>query len=401
MREAVITNINLSNMIKYEETLKQIVPFKQLDDLDSYIIIYGNELRLIVKESSSFISIIMPCQILYNTSDVPQLGVLINYDTLSHILRSYSEETLQTLSFRICVEEETSYFKVIAANDKISLSHLPCSETTLEELSSMMKIPEIEDAAFDIVLFNDGKLDFLKGIANCLPFIDDNAKKNNAFAIYNDKIIVNNKSHVFIYHYNNPVVFMDSETPISLHKKSAKIFNILSNRKIEYNAFITKDERKVYISAEGFYAELNNALSNISPPSQNDLNDLKAPVAVCSLKAKTLLESSIFFNGFYKSNNEHKPLTISIEKEGLKLTLKDSGVAGYNTCNVERLIPYESPVPTVTNFVMTTIPNDSLIRYLKEINPEDSVTIYMDDVESHRAVYFYHPKKEVYIGKMT
>jgi hypothetical protein len=346
----------------------------------------------------------------FNAADIEKavdtnMGVVINYPLLFKTVNSYTPEQLQSMLIDISCEEK-SHFKIITTNDKISLPHLVMTEDQLSEVSTLIDFSfdmRDEGNAFQLSLFNDGRKDFLNGISTCFPFLQDkDDRKNNAFALYNDKIVVNDRRHIFIYNLANPVTFLNDDMAISLHKKCARIFLSLNSRKIEFDAALSADQSKLYIVAGGFEAILNNAMSNILPPTKEELAEHKPMKAVYFVMASKLLETATFFNSFYTSAMEYKPLLITVETKGLRFTLRDSGVAGYNTCHVERFIPYD-PVPEgVTEdraIVSATIMNESFLKYLKEIEKEQLITIFME--EDKLAVYIQSDKKEIYLAKLT
>jgi len=397
-----LSNIDFSNFLKYEDVLNQLSPQIQLDDLNSSIIKTEVALYLVIKETSSFAKIDIVALIEGDTD--ANMGISINYPLFFKIVHSYTTEQLQSLIIDI-ETGNNSHFKIDVASDKISLPHLVMTDDQLKEITSLIDVHydlTNKNNAFQLSLFNDGKTDFLQGISCCLPFLDDKEeRKNNAFALYNNRMLVNDKRHIFIYNYSNPVIFMKDSEPTVLHRKSAKMFSILFSRKINFNAAINSDQSKVFILSDRFEAILNNSISNILPPSQGDMDALRPNKAVYFVKASTLLDTSLFFQGFYRSAMEYKPLTLSVETRGIRFILRDSGVAGYNSCYVERFLSFEQLPENVTEdkvVVSTVIMNESFLRYLKEIDKEELLTIYMDDKK--KAVYIQNSKKEIYLAKL-
>ena len=398
-----LSGIDFTDLLAYEDALKQLSPQRQLDDLDSYLIADGGILLLIIREANSFAKIEIP----YGEETVEgnadeKIGLVINNARFYHTLKSYWLDQLPEM----VIEMETgdsSAFRIIMPNDKLSLSHLVLSEAQIKEALEMVDVPVPSSPIFDISLFNDGKDDFIKGLVEGMNLIEDSEKKNNAFALYNDKLIVNYNRHIFLYHYDNPVVFLSKDEPVSLHKKIAKMFITLANKKRVFDAKMTPDGSRVIITSATFKAVMNNALSNINPPTQDSLDEFRPDVQVVSLRAIDLRQTMQFIYGYYLPGKEYNAIMIANEKEGIRFTLKDSGVAGFNTCQVDRLMKPDTNVkvyfdaPKYSSIVVA----ESLISYLKLMEEDELVSLSMDDKEEHIAVWLYNPKREIYLAKMS
>ena len=404
MAKLSIKGIDFSFM-QFEDVLDQISSSTQLDNLNSYLVrVGGKKLYLLIRESTSFAKIDIKYDSCYSDEEVQKdnyiEGIVVSYTTLFRVIHSYSKETLENLLIEINTEDP-SYFKIITPTDRISLPHLTLTKEIKEEIYDIIATPfNKSTGTFQLSLFNDDKMDFIKGVYSSISFIEDE-KKNNALALYSDRIVVSNNRHVFIYHYQNPVIFIDDNNPISLHRKSAKILSILS-KKIDFDTIINGDQSKVAFMSPGFELVLNNSQANIDPPSKEDLDSLKPTKAINYIDSSIFLDTSLFFNNFYSSSQEYKALGINIESNGIRFLLKDSGIVSYNTCNVERFHPYimgKKLSPNVDKILVSAmILNESLLKFLKEVSKGEIITLYMDG--DHKAVYLQTSKREIYLAKL-
>lgn len=400
-----LSGINFTDLLGFEDVLKQLSPQRQLDDLDSYLIYTGAELILVIREANSFAKIDIPV-IDHNYSEKDDIGgvygLIINNARLYHTLHSYSLKQLEEMVIEIEVGD-TSAFRIIMPNDKLSLSHLTMTPEQIKETLDMISMPVPPSPIFDISLFNDGKEDFIHGLVEGMSLVEDSEKKNNAFALYNDRLIVNYNRHVFIYHYDNPVVFPTQELPVSLHKKIAKMFITLASKKRVFDAKMSPDGSRVIITSATFKAVMNNALSNINPPTQDSLDNFRSDNRIASARALDLRLTTQFIYGYYLPGKEYNAIIVSAEEDGIRFTLKDSGVTGFNTCQVDRLMKWEDSSIKKGNSepVTSIVVVESLLAYLKQMKEDDIVEIFMDDKEEHIAVYLSNPKREIYLAKMS
>jgi hypothetical protein len=403
----IVSGIDFTDLLGYEDALKQLSPQRQLDDLDSFLISQptGSHMLLIIREANSFAKVTIPVEhwkFSSNSDDNQRIGIVINNARFYHTLHSYSSEQLKEMKIEI-ETGDTSAFRILMPNDKLSLSHIVMSEAQIKEVLEMMASPEPETPPFDLSLFNDGKEDFINGLVEGMSLIEDSEKKNNAFALYSDRLIVNYNRHVFIYRYDNPVVFMDKDQPLSLHKKIAKMFIALSNKKKAFDAKMLPDNSKVIITSASFKAIMNNSMSNINPPTQESLDGFRPEGSLIgSIKVQDFLDTTQFINGYYLPGKEYNALMISAEEEGIRFTLKDSGVAGFNTCQVDRLMEWSDTVEKGNAEPCSSIiVVESLIAYLKQIDKEEVVQLFMDNKEEHIAVFLSNPKRDIYLAKMS
>ena len=191
---------------------------------------------MIVREPMVFAQITIPANI------VPQfdgaetdLGLAFNYQLFFQTLHAYSAETLAKMVLTLSWGEKST-FKLEVPGDRVFLPNVAINQARIDEFTENATADYPSDeVAFQLSLMNDGRTDFLQGIEDCLDFVSPDDKKNNAFALYNDRIVVNDNRHVFVYSFYHPVTFMHNEVPVSLHKKSAKLFLTLAKKQVPFN----------------------------------------------------------------------------------------------------------------------------------------------------------------------
>lgn len=397
MAKITVSDINFKEIMACKDALDQLSADKQLDNLNAYLFYSKGTLNMVVKEATSFADLSIQAHI---EGEAEDFGIIMNYSTFFYVVDNYSEENLKTLRIEIDSEKEP-HFKIVVPGikDTLALPHMVMTDSQVKEIQTLvtMLFPK-DNPLFDLETLGEGKKDFIGGIFSSMPFISDDERKNNAFAIYHDKIIVNDRRHIFIYTLDNPIENLLVE-PISLHKKIAKIFMILAAKKVDFTAMMTRDQKRVFVKANQLMAVLNNSISNIAPPTEKDLERIQPSQVICSMKGKTLFMTSTFFNGFYKSNMEFKPLTLDIGEKGIRFVLKDSGVSGYNACNIERYIEFEDQHVNDGLYVKASIMNDSFLKFCKELTDEN-VVIRMDDDENHQTVYLETTKRRLFMAKL-
>lgn len=398
-----LSGMDFTDLLLYEEALKQLSPQRQLDDLDSYLIateafLLQGKILLIIREINSFAMVEIPfAKDELEDNDDSDIGLIINSTRLYHTLHSYPFDQLKDLVIEI-ETGDNSAFRIFMKNDKLSLSHLVLSSDHVKEHLELAATILEGEPSFDLSLFNDGKDDFMKGLIEGMSLIEDNEKKNNAFALYDDRLVTNYNRHVFIYRYDHPVVFLKHEEAVSLHKRIAKMFITLASKKRVFDAKMSPDGSRVIITSASFKAVMNNAISNINPPTQDSLDKFRSINMIGEFEVSSLANSTQFIYGYYSSGREFNALIISYEKEGIRFTLKDSGVAGYNTCQVDRLI--EKGIKP-SSACSSTVVIESLLGFIKPMKKEDTVQIYMDDNEEHIAVFLKNSKREIYLAKLS
>lgn len=399
MAKIVVSNIGFEELLACRDVLDQLSADRQLDNLNAYLFYSKGALNMVVKEATSFANLSIKADIEGTAQD---FGIVINYNTLFYVVNNYSKENLKTLRIEIDSEKEP-HFKIIVPGikDTLALPHMIMTDSQVKEIQTLiaMHFPDKENPLFSLFdLGEEREKDFIGGIFSAMPFISDDERKNNAFAIYHDRLIVNDRRHIFIYKLDKPIEGLTKE-PISLHKKIARIFMILTAAKVLFNAVMTQDQKRVFVHSNQLMAILNNAISNIAPPTEKDVEHIQPTNMLCTMKGKTLFETSSFFNGFYKSNMEFKPLTLDVGEKGILFVLKDSGVSGYNSCNIERYVEFEDQHVNDGGYAKASIMNDSFLKFCKQLN-EENVALFMDEDEKHPTVYLENTKRRLFMAKL-
>jgi len=82
----------------------------------------------------------------------------------------------------------------------------------------------------------------------------------------------------------------------------------------------------------------------------------------------------------------------------IKFILKDSGIAGQGSCNIERTLIVSDKEDTIEK-VEYTIINDSLKQYLSKLMPTENIELKADDEKP--AVYMTNGKTEIFFAKLV
>jgi hypothetical protein len=406
-----VQQVNIPEFKEYLGFLDQLSGSSKSDDLNMFLFYrHGQQnLSLILKDSFSFACVEVPSTLVNEDHAMDfDWGISINSATLSYIIASYREDQLATMQWHIGeATDGKSFFHITTTYDDMTLPHLVMTADQITEFRELLSTP-FPEAKFSLSDFRAGRNDFLAGLSDCLSFVSDDEKKNNALALYSDRMVVNDQRHIFIYRYETPVLVLD-DVPVSLHKRIAKALLALWGKKLipTFDAVLSKDGSKVFLSAPRMTAMINNATANILPPQQEDLDNLTPDTMICAVDVPAFLETVHFFSGFYKSGMDFKPIMLESLTTGLKFTLRDSGVGGYRSSNIERVLPVSMEASTET--CSSTVLNDSLIKYLKTLMPskadkegqEDKaivVELYMDN--KHHAVYLDGAKKKIYLARL-
>ena len=389
MSKINVSVINFAELLPYKKALESLSPANQVGNLNASLLYSKdkNSLTLYVSDSTALAFVNIEATI--EAEDISDdFGFYIDYRKFFDIIQSYKPEVRSTISMELALGP--SSLKLFTSIDKLSLPHL---EMNLDQVLEVQNSPLMEPPAdfdFSLSQFEDRK-DFLTGLTNCLKFIATTDKKNNALALYSDRLVVNDRRHIFIYNFETPIVLPTQ--PVSIHKLSAKILGALSRDTIEY--FITQDMKRAIIQDKFATFVLNNSMSNIMPPSEEDLDSIRSQTQAFNMPTTQLAEIAGFFNQFYSSDMEQEPITLDIKDNALTFLLKDSGVVGYNSCNVERkaeavIHPKEASTSTIIN--------SSLRSFISLIPDDVNIDIFIDD--STPAVYLHTAKRKIYLAKL-
>ncbi len=315
---------------------------------------------------------------------------------------SYSLEERKSMVVDFTFGEHSSVL-IRQSKDKIILpcKYIPAYKA--EEIHNDIFNQELsgnndEDWLFNMASFGEGQTDFLKGLDLSKSFLSKNEKSNNAYAIYNDRVIVNDERHVFVYRLNNHAHAIKASVPFaSLHKLPVKILSIFNDQNSQFYA-VMEGQEAIVIYTDSFMVTINNSFASIKPPSAERLEALIPKTLLTRLPVGQLLKACHFFDNYYRSGSEYQPLTIEVCPDGIKFLLKDSGINGSASANAEKFIECEITDDGITNNpVSATFLNSSLQHYLSGLPKADSVDIYHS--EDAKCVFLRHPKQSIYLAK--
>ena len=391
------TNLDFSNILQLSGIVKGSNSTVQLENLNAYLF-YSKEkdtLSLFVKGNIMTAAIVIPATV--ETDSDKDVAIAIYSDNLVHLVGTYSEEQKKKLTMTIETTEKSSLFEFTCDSDKVDFVHLVSKETEVQEIGVL--INTLGNITYGKPLFSTNMLlgedrqYFLTGIENCLSFIEGDLR-NNAIAIYCDRLIANDKRHIYLYDFVNKLPIDDP--PLALHKEVAQVIINLNAKKGKM-AFFMLDNNKVRVYDEKlkFYAELNNSMSNILPPSTEDLTMLAPTDIVFSYKKKELEEQLKFFMGFYTNKVGYKTICVDTLPEGIKLILRNSGVVGYSSSHIERTLDVEIN-PQYTGLHVVVIIT-SIMDFIHGLAADDKVEFYMDN--EHRAVVLKCNRQQIYLPK--
>lgn len=405
-----VSKIKFDDLFEKEKILNAIAPEGITGPLNAMFRLKADSIVLALKDSSSFVELKIPATMTFKGKQ-EDVGVLLEFQKLSYILHSYTNEELAELELQIDTADpgKTSSVTLSVKKDKIKLPHIIASSDLLEEyddlhdnLSYTAKKEDFVWSDFDTELQDE----VLEGITYSLQFVSPDEQKNNALALYKDRIIVNDRRHVYIHKFvssnlKGPV--FDTYEMIPLHKKIARTFFLSAFRKSD-TEFIVKtgdgEFKDIYIRSGNFECRLNNALSNLAPPSAADLEKIAPTAGSFDIESNKLMETAKFFSGLYSSSSssDWNPIALgsSSNKDELEVSLKDSGVVGYNSCSVDRAISITGC--SIKDPFSVQIINDSLKTFLASIAAE-IVTVSIPKDEP--AVHIATDKSEIYLVKLV
>lgn len=373
MSETIISAIDFASLFEQEKILNVISPEILSGALNAIVRFKENsQLQVILKDSTSYMEVSFDAEI-----DGDAEGVLIEYQKLMYIFHSYSKEELGTLTMTLNVKDaDSSTFVLTTGRDKIALPHKVLDSSLITDIDD--RSGALDEAAklsgLSWTQIPDKK-DFLASLTYGLRFVSPDETKNNALAIYADKLVVNDRRHVFVKRFGTDIA---ATGMIPIHKKIAKILTTAAAFD-EKMTFILggSNNGTFYFETKNLRGRFNNAISNVAPPNEDDLARLTPAEAAFTINTQQLLQTSTFFSGLYSTTtttSEWNPITWEAAADGkvITLKLKDSGVIGYNSCSVERELTIEGNTPEMN----VTIINDSLKAFLSLVeNSEKEISI--------------------------
>jgi hypothetical protein len=389
-----ITNLQLQDLIPYDKVFDKLSPLVQGNKLNSYLYYKANEDRcyLIIKDSQAYSVLIINSTIIHDP-DIESMAFMINYNTLYEILSEYSSEELQSVKISFGLGKNTTYFKINSNTDRLQLPHSIVPDFELKDLDLMIDDFSIDNINSIDIRFNEENLPIFNGIIECLNFIGNDDTKNNALALYPDKVITNDRRHIYQYNLNNNITTND---PIILHKNAAKIINTLIKNKVLFTLEISKDNSRILLFNNNFICNLNNQISNIKPPTQEILKDLASSKIVASVSKELLFNILSLFSNFYTSSNEFNSLKINYSNNNLKFILRDTSTASSTSCDIERNI--ETLVNDIVFDVEDSIIYDSIISFLTLLDSNNIIDIY--DSSEFPALKLVSGFRSIYLAKL-
>jgi len=407
MSEAKFTNLDIINVLVYEKALSYLTPIPSIGSINSSLVcdVENNTLNLIILDLTSVVKIDIPCTI--TTKDIEELkfGIQIDFKKFLYSINQYKDNNNTEIHMNF--DKQNINFLIKNGTDKISLPAIYLPTNKIDEYTTILS-PDFELNSYYEFKSNDEKskkylIDLNQAIRNSYMFIGKDENKNNAGSIYIDKFIVNDGRHVYQQSINNVSSYEDYDSNyISLHKKNMKIFSDTLNTDNKYTLTVNKNNSKMVIDTVGFKGIFNNALANAVPPEDEDLQNIRPVTKIYESTVDELLKAILFFNGFYTSSNELRPLSLRIKTDNvneLNLYIKDTGIAGFGEYSIEKILATNVPeIKVLEKDIFATIIYDSMKDFLNKQNTSDIVTIYMD--EDHPAVYVKTSNSEIYLAKL-
>ncbi len=389
----IITNLATRDLFEHERLFQSLTPEVVNNSLNAALL-YNKETKetaILMKDSLAAIKMQLDCTV---EEAEENLGIFFEFSKLMYILHNYTEEELANLKLKAeyDAEKESSKFVITCAADRLALPHMVMTESQRDDYLDLDFEHLQTGAGFNWTTLSDSqRLDFSSGLANALTFLDIDEKKNNAVAIYADKIVANDAKHVFVWKLPDPMQVQDW---IPVHKKIVKIASSLMNSGL-LSSFVV-DESLALLSTSKAICKMNNAVSNIAPPNEDNLKEISSETLSLELEASGLYQTSKFFSGFY-STNSMNPLKIDFSKNEMTFILQDSGLADFGACNIERKIECDSKFEGEV-----TIINNSLNNYLSIMNSffDKMPTVRIYAQSDKPAVKIANDQAEIYLARL-
>ncbi len=405
MSEAKFTNLDTINVLVYEKALSYLTPIPSIGSINSSLIcdVEANTLNLIILDLTSVVKIDIPCTINISEIEETKFGIQIDFKKFLYSINQYKDNN--NTEINMLFDKQAINFIIKNGTDKISLPAIYLPTNKIAEYNTILNPVFNEDSTYEFKTNNDKAkaylIDLNQAIKNSYLFIGKDENKNNAGSIYIDKFIVNDGRHVYQQKLNSVSSYEDyDDSYISLHKKNMKIFSDTLNTNNDYTLTLTKDNTKMLINTVGFKGVFNNALANAVPPETQDLIHIQPIEKVYESTVEELQKAVLFFNGFYTSSNELRPLSLRIKSDNvneLLMYIKDTGIAGFGEYSIEKILEANSLHTPIEEDIIATVIYDSMKDFLNKQNPDDVVSIYMDD---HPAVYVKTTNSEIYLAKL-
>jgi hypothetical protein len=398
-----LSNINFSNLFSYEKALSVLNPISSIGNLNASFI-YNKEtnvVSILILDTTALVKLTMQSEVTSNDFEEENIGIQIDFKKFFYAINQYKDNSSK---IEIILEKENlnNYFMIKNGTDKISLPVIELTSDKINEFNDRF-LDEVKEESY---VFNtkenkDYLINLNISFRNSYAFIGRDEQKNNAGALYLDKFIVNDRRHIYIQKF--PTIDTKYEefnnSFITLHKKNMRIISETLNTEVDYELKILKNYSKIYITTLGFSCILNNALANIVPPNEEELEAIKPINKIFETTIDTLYKASSFFSGFYSSSNDIRALSMKLnDKKELMLYLKDTGVAGFGEFSIEKILSSSIDLDIIDKDQKSTIIFDSLKDFLNKEDSNETVEIYMD--ADKPAVFVKLTNSEIYLAKL-
>jgi len=337
------------------------------------------------------------------------LGIFFNFTEFMKILKVYKalQKDFRFIPAKIQIEEESGKGQISICTSVESVS-LPFSLSP-SLMDEYLSFENYADKFIKKLTPFSKEYFYTNNLRSSLYYVDSDEIKNNAIAIYPDKIVSSNQSRVFIttVEKNIPVEMLNfnEEDKINffpMHKRIATTLLELSSISSIEELYFSKEGVFVKSMLNGvtFYSVLNNKMSNIVPPSDKDLEKIKPTRLLFTTTLEELYNSFTFFYEFLGANYTDNPITIEKTiKNKVRIYIKDT-----KTFFIEKYLNEEKTlIKTEENFSVSII-YYSLYIFIKDLYKnyhEDCVlSVYYDD--NKPALYIRTEKdsspKELYLA---
>ncbi len=389
-----LSNLNTLSLFEHEKLFQSLSP-EAINSTLTAALLYdmtSKKVSIAMKDSLASLKLEVEGTATLSSPD-EDFAIFFEYSKLMYILRSYTAEDLAGLKIVAAYDpiKETSSFIITCVGDKLSLPHMVMTEAQRDDYITLdvLAPTDIQDYFSWSELDESQMRDFTLGMASSLSFLDTDEKKNNAVAVYADKIVSNDAKHVFVYRMDSDMTIPTDWLPI--HKRAVRVISSLLSGSLLQNLYFNSSF--VYLTTTVVNCKMNNSISNIAPPTEDDLKNISSEEKIIEVSIEDLKNTSSFFSGFYSSTSMN-PLKISFLKKEMVFTLQDSGLADFGSCNIERRVDCE-PVSEGDY----TIINDSLKIYLSRVlATEEKVSIWGQGDKP--AVKLSTPKMDVYLARL-
>jgi len=405
-KSITLAGIDFTNLFVQEKMFSLLTPTTSVGNLNAilYLDSEKNTLNLFIKDTTSCILIDMPVESVTDTgTPLTFFGLRIDYTKFLYAIQQYSIEERDSMTIELSQDNQQSFFSIKNKKDNITLSSYIIEE---KEIISAICIFDNKPLPEEMHILTtssnkESLITLYESFKTALAFIGKDENRNNSASVYNKQIVVNDRRHVYVTKFSKELPFGFNNKYISWHKKNMRIFMETLNTNSEYSIEIQKDGLKMYIVSTGFSGMFINSMANSVPPSLEELEGIKPTTQIFESSVKELSDACDFFSGFYSNTAEFKVLNLSVNTfhtNDITLSLRDSGVAGFGACNIEKVLTSSSFENTLTEDSKALIIYDSLRDFLKREGSTNMVKVYLQ--EDKPAVYLAGEMTEIFLSKI-